>query len=383
MEMTVMNRRTLLKGAAATAAVGAIGTRRPSKSMAARRVRLIQQELPMYEIVSFYVSDQFVQVGDQSWRGVARDIANDGTIFGDTVVDGIMTPTFWDANLLASYPDMGPYAGQHAYGEYLNQLGRQIGVLIPASLFMTEGQAQGVDADVTFLFWDNGLLNTQLSGALPPNSGINTLTESGLILGTMNNIPTRWIDDVAKSLTMPDGYTVGGFRSVNAAGDTAGTIYRNENPSIGGVPLVLSAGGELTLFDPPAGDRDTWAGRLQVFDLSDDGSFAAIVRGEEDLFGQAYRYTNGTPAPIADLNGEGMFVRDANANGVMVGQSMLNGISIPTMWVDDQPQIIADLIVPGPDLVFMNVEAINDAGAMVGEGQDSAGVMHHVVLRPV
>ncbi len=380
MEIQVMNRRTLLKSAAATAAVGAMGLRRPSKSMAAR---LIQRELPMYEIVSFFVSDQFVAVGDQNWRGVARDIADDGTIFGDTVVDGIMTPTLWDANLVATYPDMGPYVGQHAYGGSINKLGRGIGNLIPPALFMTEAQAQGVDAEATILFWDDGQLNTNLSGSLPPDSGINTLTESGLMLGTMSKTPARWIDDVADSLTMPDGYMSGGYRSISSLGDAAGTLYRSEEPFTGGVPFVMSAAGELATFDPPAGDRDTWVGRLQVFDLADDGSFAVVVRGEEDLFGQAYRYINGAPTPIADLNGEGMFIRDSNENGVMVGQSMLNGISIPTMWVDDQPQVIADLIVPGPDLLFMNVQAINDAGTMVGEAQDSAGLMHHVVLRAV
>lgn len=383
-----MNRRGFLKGAAAAATVG-VASRKilpsaASSGRGARRLTPAAIQLPaQYEIISFFVSDQFVTNGDQNWRGVARDIANDGTIIGDTVVDGIMVPTIWDASLSASYPDLGPYQGQHAYGSRICDQGRAFGELVPPSLFMTESQAQGVDAEVTMLFWNDGQLDTNMTGSLPPDSGINTLVNPGLMLGTESKIPARWIDDVAQPLEMPSGFQTGGFRSYNAVGDTAGTLYVSEDPFTGGVPFVLLQSGELKLFDPPGGNGPEWLGRVQVFALADDLSFAAIVRGETDLLGQGYRYSNGQQTPITDLNGEGMFVRDANANGVMVGQSMLNGYSIPTMWVDGQPTAIADMIVPGPDLLFMNVEAINDSGAMVGEAQDSAGVTHHVLLRPV
>jgi len=131
------------------------------------------------------------------------------------------------------------------------------------------------------------------------------------------------------------------------------------------------------------GNGIDWLGRVQAFSLGDDGSVAALVRGETDLYGWAVRYRDGIQTPIADLNGEGMFFTSANAHGVLVGQAMLNGYSIPTMWIDDQPVMIADMIEPGPDLLFLHVESINDNGAMVGSAQDSSGAYHHVVLRPV
>ena len=71
-----------------------------------------------------------------------------------------------------------------------------------------------------------------------------------------------------------------------------------------------------------------------------------------------------------------------DANGVIVGNSKLSDVSIPTMWLDDEPKVNADMIVPGPDRNFTNVEGINDSGAMVGEAVDSAGMTYSVLLRP-
>jgi hypothetical protein len=67
----------------------------------------------------------------------------------------------------------------------------------------------------------------------------------------------------------------------------------------------------------------------------------------------------------------------------MVGQSNLNGVSIPTIWIDEQPMVIADMIIPGPDRILTQVSAVNDAGALVGDSVDSAGVSYSVLLRPV
>jgi hypothetical protein len=149
------------------------------------------------------------------------------------------------------------------------------------------------------------------------------------------------------------------------------------------VPFHWTANGEIQVLDPPGVTDPAWQGRLQVFGLQDDGSFVAAVRSQNELYGHALRYAGGEQTPIADLNGEGMFLRDANASGVLIGQSMLSGYSIPTIWVNDNPIAIAELIVPGPDLLLLEVNGINDAGAMVGEAQDSAGMAHHVILRPV
>jgi hypothetical protein len=182
---------------------------------------------------------------------------------------------------------------------------------------------------------------------------------------------------------MSGEFATGGYWSANSLGDRAGTLYRTEDPSSGGVPFVRSASGDVTLLDVPQGNGADWFGRVQAYSLGDDGSLAALVRGETDLYGHGLRYRDGMQTPIADLNGEGLNFSCANSQGVLVGQSLLNGISIPTMWVNDQPIMIADLIVPGPDLLFLEVSAINDNGAMVGTAQDSAGMYHHVVLRPV
>lgn len=212
---------------------------------------------------------------------------------------------------------------------------------------------------------------------------INALADTGSMLGVSDNMPTSWTGSTPSQPVLPAGFTGGGYRSFNAAGDLAGSLFLVASPPTGAVPFVQTSNGEIQVFDPPAGNAPDWVGRLQVFALDESLSFVAVARGETDLFGQAYRYADGQQIQLADLSGEGMFLRGANANGVLVGQAMLNGVSIPTMWVDDQPVIIADLLLPGPDLLLLNVYAINDSNVMVGEAEDSTGVGHHVLLRPV
>ncbi len=383
-----MNRRALLQGAVATAAVGAIGMRRPQKSAAARRVRLIQQELPMYEIESFFVSDTFVVDNGQNFRGVPRDISNNGTIGGEIVSNGLITPVTWDASMTMHMLDMGEYTGNSANVLFVNDGGRAAGALSRVGTMQTEDQAvASANASTVpdpFLVWDDGLLNAELLASMPAEYFFNSLAESGTLAGGAGKIPARWVDDRYDAVTMPAGFQTGGARSQAPTGDIAGTLYLTDDPLVGGVPFIWRASGEMTLLDPPGVNDPQWSGRLQVFGFQDNDSFAAVVRGQNELYGRGIRYAaDGTQTPIADLNGEGMFVRDANASGTMVGQSMLNGYSIPTLWTNDQPIAIADLIVPGPDLLLMEVNGINDSGVLVGEAQDSAGTAHHVVLRPV
>ncbi len=382
-----MNRRMLLKGAAAAAAVGPLGMRRPMKSSAARPMPSIQQELPTYEIVSFHVNDQYIAGVDRNWIGGVRDIANDGSIIGEMVIDGRMAPTVWDAALVPTMLDMGPAGTEHGYGHRINSAGRAVGIPLGAEEFQTEEQAYANAATTehtwSWLIWENGVLDTGASAAFSQDSYITTLTEDGDMFGVEGDLPARWIDGSWESVPIPAGYGLGGFRSYNANGDIAGTLYVTEKPSTGGAPFVMNAAGEFQIFEPPAGRSADWAGLLYVYQLEDDGSFTALIREEGALFGAALRYANGMQTPIADLSGEGMFFRDVNTHGVLVGQSLMNGVSIPTMWIDDQPIVIADLIVPGPDLLFLDAEAINDSGMIAGTAQDSAGTRHHVLLRPV
>ena len=379
-----MNRRTLLKGAAATTTLGVLGMRRPQKSAAARRFRLIQQELPVYEIVSFYVSDEFVWSNDQNWRGLPRAIANDGTIVGETVSNGLMVPTAWDGNLVPRHLDLGSYAGLNANVYDVVSSENMLGAVMPIGDFYTEEAAQGVDLAPPILYWQDGQLQEAMSGPLGENSGKNALLADGTVIGQLDGMPAVWTNGSAEVFDVPEGFVAGAFRAANSLGDIAGSYYRGIDPVlIGPVPFVRSASGEETVYDPPIVSGADAPGRLWVSHLADDGSFAAFGREETDVFGYGVRYANGAQTIIPDLNGEGLQFRDSNALGVIVGQSPLNGIPIPTMWVDDQPIMIADLIVPGPDLLFTEVFGINDDGVLVGEAQDSAGMFHHVVLRPV
>ena len=144
-----MNRRTFLKGAAATAAVGAIGARRPGKSFAAggsgaRRLTPAHVQLPyQYELISIYQSNEFVYVDGRNWRGTARDINNAGTIIGDTALDGVMVATTWDASLNMSVLDAGPYTGLHINLHLLDDTGTMLGYGIGTDQFVTEEQSQG------------------------------------------------------------------------------------------------------------------------------------------------------------------------------------------------------------------------------------------------
>jgi hypothetical protein len=283
--------------------------------------------------------------------------------------------------------DMGDYAGTSANLMYVNDLGRVIGVLSDVTGFQSEEQAIANASAATpasqFIAWMDGAVDSAFMATWPEETFFNSLSEDGTLAGGTGDIPARWVNDVYQPLQMPAGFALGGARSITPSGNMAGTLYASEVPLSGGVPFLWAASGDVQELEPPGVSDPAWPGRLQVFGLQDDGSFVAVVRGQNDQYGYALRYADGVQTPIADLNGEGMLVRDANATGVLVGQAMLNGYSIPTMWVNDQPIAIADLIVPGPDLLLMEINGINDAGAMVGEAQDSFGRAHHVLLRPV
>lgn len=398
-----MNRRTLLKGAAATAAANALSTRRPGRSFAAggqRRTRLTPAHIQLpyqYEIISFFVSDEFIPANGQNFRGVARDITDEGTIIGDVVAGGMLRPAIWNASLEMSFLDLGEYQSRHATTGFANDTGRVIGAVVPLRLFMTEEQVAALSQqqrteiwdgketeEAGPLLWTNWQFDSSLSRSLSPKTVFNTLTESNVLAGSIDLVPARWIDDVAQLLDAQPGYDGGGgFRAVNRAGDTAGTIYVTREPSTGGRPMLWTHDGELTVFDPPMGTPADWNGGVAVYSLDDERAFVAVVREDGQQFGWAYRSDGGEQVPIADLGGAGMFLRDANMAGVLIGQSMLNGYSIPTIWVNDQPIAVADMIIPGPDLLLLSVEGINESGAMVGTAQDSAGLAHHVLLRPV
>lgn len=132
-----MKRRTLLKGAAAAASgVGLPRTLTSASGSGVGTGRSLTgrvQAPTSYEMISIFVSNDLIYDGDTAWRGTARDITNDGTIIGDTVVNGLMTPTIWDPALTPRYPDLGPYAGRHAYGNLISDDGRATGATIPAS----------------------------------------------------------------------------------------------------------------------------------------------------------------------------------------------------------------------------------------------------------
>lgn len=380
-----MHRRTLLKGVASASALGVLGVRRPQKGAAAQRARLIQHELPRYEIESFYVSDQFVWSNDQNWRGGASAIANDGTIVGNTVNNGLLIPTTWDKNLVPSYPDLGDYAGYNASLYGVARAGTMLGNVIPIGEFYTEEASQGVDSNPPLLYWADGLLVESMTGPLIGNSGMNALLADGTVIGQLDDAPAIWRDGAVELLETPEGFAAGALRAANTLGDVAGSYYRQIEPDlIGPVPFVRKANGEETVYDAPMATGPDAPGRLWAAHLSDDGRIALYGRSETDVFGFGVRYeADGSQTAIADVNGEGLQFRDSNTQGVLVGQSPLNGIPIPTMWVDDQPVMIADLIVPGPDLLFTEVYGINDDGVLVGEARDSAATYYHVILRPV
>lgn len=381
-----MQRRTLLKGAASTTALGALGMRRPQMKAAAQSARSMQQQTPRYEIESFFVSDQFVWSNDQNWRGGAYAIAKDGTIAGTTVNNGILTPTVWDANLVPSYPDLGAHAGYNVSLYLVAHAGTMVGRVVPIGEFYTEEAAQGVDStNPPLLYWADGMLVESMTGSLVGNSGMNDLLLDGSVIGQFDNAPTIWRNGEMEVLEVPADFVAGSLRAANTLGDVAGSYYRSVEPDlIGPAPFVRTASGEETVYDAPMATGPDAPGRLWAAHLSDNGSIALYGRSETDVFGFGVRYeSDGSQQSISDLNGEGLQFRDSNAQGVLVGQSPLNGIPIPTMWVDDQPVMIADLIVPGPDLLFTEVYGINDDGVLVGEARDSAGTYHHVILRPV
>ena len=376
-----MNRRTVLKSAIATTAFGALGMRRPQKSAAARRLRLIQQDLPMYEIVDLYANTEEIAIGGQSWIGAVRDVANDGAMIGEVVENGTFRPVTWDATGNMTYLPLGAYEGTWALGWVINSSGLAGGELRPPETLSAEG-AQ-VDWETTPLVWKSGQLDDSFGSMLPAGTDILRLSDAGLFTGAINDAPARWTSSNVETMEIPSGYTGGAARAQNTLGDAAFSVWQSGPPWIGSTPGIWSAAGTVNMLDLPGGRVPGWAGSIRPIALSDDGQLVVHALDGDSYFGAIYRYIDGVPMQLADAYGEGARLADANEYGDYVGVSAYSGIPIPTLWVDDQPTVLADRIVPGPDRLLTDVQGINDARAIVGSANDSAGVSYSVLLRPV
>ncbi|MCA9858162.1 MAG: hypothetical protein KC438_00500 [Thermomicrobiales bacterium] len=383
-----MDRRSFLKATAASAGIamvnGASGSAgaTPGTRAGRRRGALAAQIPAGYELIDLYANVEQVVVGEQGYIGSVRDVANDGTAIGEVVENGILRAVTWDPAGTMNYLPLGPNEGTWSIGWVINSAGIAGGELRPPETAHAEGVQ--VDLDKTPLIWRNGVLQESAAEFLPVGTEIFRLGEDGWFTGSIGDAPARWTaDGVVETMDVPAGFTSGTARARNATGDTAIVVYEAGPPFAGGVPGIWGVDGSVTLFDPPGGRAPGWAGVIRPVYLSDDGQLVIHAVDGESYFGQLYRYVDGVDQPIADAYGEGARLSDADTQGVVVGVSAYSGLTIPTMWIDDQPIVIADLIVPGPDRLLTNVSGINDDGAMVGYARDSAGITYSVLLRPV
>jgi hypothetical protein len=332
-------------------------------------------------MIDLYMYAETVSAYGQNWIGTARDIANNGTIIGEIALDGMLQPVTWDSSITMSFLDLGPYSGTWALGWVINDQGLAGGQLRPPETATEEGTQ--ADLNTAPLIWQNGQLVEGVEQWLSRDTTVTRLSNSGLFTGSVDDVPARWKDGVVEILEMPAGFTVGATRAQNALGDVGGVMYQAGPPFVGGVPFIWANDGTLTVLDTPGGRDPSWAGGVRPVDLSDDGQLVIHAIDGEGYFGDLIRYAGGQQIPIAAAYGAGARLFDSNANGVILGESAMGDIPIPTLWVDDQPIVIADMIVPGPDRIFTGVSGINDNGAIVGAAEDSAGMSYSVVLRPV
>lgn len=383
-----MDRRTLLKSAAATLAVGGIGSRRLATSAASNatgygpRARLAALALPaQWEILDLWANDTWISGNGQNWIGTVRDIANNGYAVGEVVMDGRLQPVIWDPSRTMTVLDMGSHDGESGVAGGINSQGLASGALSPAEALYVEGTQMNLDE--VPLIWRNGQL-VDMSGILPPDTLVSRLSESGLFTGTAADAPGRWDLTSFEALELPAGFTYGGAGAQNETGDAAGVFYRTAEPFTGGAPFIWNADGSSRLLDRPGNRGSDWAGVIKTVLLTDDGELVVHVIDGEGYFGETIRYANdGTQTILPDVYGEGARLFDANAHGVLLGESSYQGLTIPTVWENDRPIVIADRLVQGPDRLLANVLGINDQSEIVGLARDSAGIDHSVLLRPV
>ena len=291
-------------------------------------------------------------------------------------------------------------AATEAYG--INSFNQVVG-------FYSDGRSHA------FLWHDGAVTNLGSHGGSTSIAfGIN---DSGQVVGWATHAdspyyPFMWEDGVMTGLETLGGH--GGANGINAAGDVVGMsvladgsanhgfLWRNgvltdlgafrgnsvayaiNNsghvvgdagiPGLGFQPVLWNDGTirQLTALGGATGN---------AFDINDDGLIVGAVNiGTGEI--HAILWREGVPIDLSTLGGPSSIARAINSSGWIVGESDTAGGHAASLWIEETPYNLNDLIPSGSGWELLGATDINDHGAIVGTG-NYQGARTAFLLTPV
>lgn len=372
-----MNRRTLLGGAAASAAL-LCGSRID--------VRRSLAQAPAYTAETIY---EFTVFSEGSYSplsdGNIYGVTPDGVITGRDWLDGKLVPVTWDLNGNRTVLDMGdiPFATTRN--------------LVPgAAGYLVGNVAESVDPGALNIgvLWTGGVPSliepNNLAGAVA-----NTVNGEGVVAGSMNDMASRWVDGQVTQLPVPEGSDWSTIRALAENGDAYGYAYSAD----GGVTSLFKWTMEGDVEAIPIPEEVAASGVSEVQSVGFPGVFAdtgfVLSLDWSDPNGSSsgsWIYEGGVTQRVESsaANTLGRVSHALNTSNMIgftnPGEGNPLGFIGPTQWIDGVPYSLEALTTLPPGLPLSSGRGITADGVIVATtfsfGSESPPA-HILVLRPM
>ena len=368
-----MNRRTLLKGAAAGSTLMfsmRLGVHH-SRAQAPSYVAELIQEFTTFKEESYvFASD-----------GIAVAVTSDDTILGTAVVDGRTSPVIWDLSGTQSVLDTGdiPFGG--VWNLFVNKSGMIAGSFSEEPKITSRG---------FIVVWDEGI-PAVLEASDPAKSAVVLgLNDDGVIVGGTASVATRWIDGKMEQLPVPAGAETSAVVAVARSGDGYGWARTNSD-GIVGLPWIWRLDGtigDLSLPESLLGDPAVEIAGLRYPALYDDGGYVVVIgQAIDDVYQSDAFVFDGigfTPLPTLalDTHSSVSFAPSAaEIYGTITGVGESTG---PTVWIDKQPTLLRGQVTVPPGTNLGTIIGATSTGELVARTSPfgDATIPGTLLLRP-
>lgn len=214
------------------------------------------------------------------------------------------------------------------------------------------GLAGGIDGGAGVIWTEAGRT------VIAEQGSVEDMTESGLMAGEEDGVPTLWRNGDAEHFALPTGTFYGVFTGVSDAGYATGFVQGSHGALTG----ILLADGELQML-PELGSY------LQNIAVDVNAAGQVVGWSQGGGRGDAFLYENGDLSTLPPLPGAAFSDAERiTEDGLIVGASA----NLPVVWVDRQP-----VALPLPEgATSGRLVAVNETGQAVGHVLYPTGSPH-------
>ncbi len=351
-----MKRRSLLKGAAASAAARSLGPRWTGSTSA---------QTPLYDVVDVYTF-----TADPSGNlGGFSGLSDSGIIAGYDYVDDLPVPAIWDADGNRIVLDTLGVPYTECSWVHINGAGVMSAVLIDGSVSARPFET---------IVWEDPRKEGVVFGS---HAFVECISPRGNMSGQVKHVPARWIDGEQTFLDIPDGQHSGIVSNINDAGDSI-VLFENEADVVSHPPVVWLADGAVQQLEWP--DEVAEFGNVESFGPSvpaifDNGDFVLDLRVEGT--GASGRYAWIYRAGIPELLPGTSQASVTTVRGAIDDRFMVGG---PDIWIGGTVYPFKTLLSDTAGFSTDHVAAVNTEREIAGIGlHEESGAYHGLLFRPM